>query len=278
MLRLLSPSRTSPLRNRSRRSTSLLAAALLVSAASPAWAKKKKDDAATTPPPAAAATGPIAPEPDSMGRVHFGPQSGEGLGRLTVKGAPEEKIQVFLEGRYFGTAPMTIYSVPKGDYIVEGKYPDGREVNRPINVAENEEATVDLFAAKPTAPGASKGNMFGGDISPTRLKATKILLVASAVSLAVGIAFGILELRDESDYTKTPPSNQAKLDDISSSGRRDALLANVGFAATGAFLVAAAIAGYPMIIKPTAADRGPEAMLIPSVTGGAAGGTLVVRF
>ena len=64
-----------------------------------------------------------------------------------MKAAPEQKIKIFLEGRYFGTAPLTIYSVPKGDYIVEAVYSNGKQVSRPVSVGENEETAVDLGGA-----------------------------------------------------------------------------------------------------------------------------------
>jgi hypothetical protein len=260
----------------------VLVAALALCAASlssTAWAKKKKDDAAA-PAAAAAPTGPIAPEPDSMGRVHFGPQSGEGLGRVTVRGAPSDKIQVWLEGRYFGDAPLTIYSVPKGDYIVEGKFADGKEVSRPVSVGENEEAVVELAAGKvPGAPGVQKEGFLSGEISPERLMVTKVLLGAAAASLIVGVVFGVLELNAQHDYEKTPANDQASLDSITSRGKRDALIANIGYFATIPLLAGAAIAGYPMVIKPNREKSETTALtVVPLVGRGAAGGSLTLRF
>jgi hypothetical protein len=266
----------------SRGSLQLLVAALALCAASfssTAWAKKKaKEDA---PAPAAAApTGPIAPEPDSMGRVHFGPQSGEGLGRVTVRGAASDKIQVWLEGRYFGDAPLTIYSVPKGDYIIEGKYPDGKEVSRPVSVGENEEALVELAAGKgPGAPGAPKEGFLSGEISPQRLLVTKVLLGAAAASLVVGVVFGVLELNAQHDYEKTPASDQAALDSITSRGKRDALIANIGYIAMIPLLAGAALAGYPMVLKPNPEKSETTALTVTPLVGrGAAGGSLTLRF
>ena len=129
----------------------LLAASLALLTASPASAKKKK----TAPPadssestaagadnevpkdgsdakPASQAndtekphaildTSQEAPKTDSLGHVHFASPNGEGLGRVVVNAPATDKVKVFLEGRLFGTAPLTIYSVPKGDYIVEAR-------------------------------------------------------------------------------------------------------------------------------------------------------------
>src|SRR5438876_6559274 len=120
-------------------SSAILAALALSLAAAPAWAKKGD---------AEKGSGLTAPEPDTMGRVHFGPPGAEGIGRVTVQAPASENIQVFLEGRYFGHAPMTIYSVPKGDYIAEGHYADGTQVSRPVSVSATAEATVDPAQGK----------------------------------------------------------------------------------------------------------------------------------
>ena len=80
--------------------------------------------------------------------MHFASPNGEGLGRVVVTAPATDKVKVFLEGRLFGTAPLTIYSVPKGDYIVEAQYPNGKEVSKPVTVSENEETAVDLGGAK----------------------------------------------------------------------------------------------------------------------------------
>src|SRR5450432_200976 len=156
----------------------MLAGGLTLLAASPASAKKKaaakapaadatpakSDDekpagAPTDEKPASQAndvekpkaildTNQEAPKADSLGHVHFASPNGEGLGRVVVTAPPTEKVKVFLEGRLFGTAPLTIYSVPKGDYIVEAQYANGKEISKPVSVSENEETTVDLGDAK----------------------------------------------------------------------------------------------------------------------------------
>ena len=161
---------------------------------SPALAKKKKGDAATqatddaSPPaegeqksekPADQAgdvekpktildTSQEAPKTDSLGHVHFGSPNAEGVGRVAVKATPEQKIKIFLEGRYFGTAPLTIYSVPKGDYIVEAVYSNGKQVSRPVSVGENEETAVDLGGAAALRAASGPG-MFDAEMTPTRM-------------------------------------------------------------------------------------------------------------
>src|SRR3954464_1494711 len=116
-----------PISGNSRRLLSSLSIALAaLIAASPALAAKKKKAVEHEEEPAAASSSTdsklVAPTPDTFGRVHFGPSSASNLGRISVKAAESDKVQVFVEGRYFGLAPITIYSVPKGDYIVEGTF------------------------------------------------------------------------------------------------------------------------------------------------------------
>ena len=64
----------------------------------------------------------------------FASPNGEGLGRVTVNAPATQKVKVFLEGRYFGTAPITIYSVPKGDYIIEALPETGKQISKPVTV------------------------------------------------------------------------------------------------------------------------------------------------
>jgi hypothetical protein len=238
----------------------LVALALL--AATPALAAKKKAaaEAATDDAPAAGDGKPTAPTPDSFGRVHFGPPSAPGLGRVTVKAPAADKLQVFLEGRYFGDAPLTIYSVPKGDYIVEGTYPDGKTVSRPVSVLENEEATADLTGARAAEAAKNAKPLFATqEISPTRLTATKVFVIGGAAALTAGIIFGVLELRKETEY-KNAPNDQTQLDSIQNTGKRYALLANVGYGLAFVGLAGAAICAYPMFIKPNAEKQPKMAM------------------
>jgi hypothetical protein len=249
-----------------------------------AKAKKLKMDPSVpvTPEP----TGPVPPEADANGHVNYGNPQAEGLGRVTVKSKSADKIQVYLEGRYFGDAPITIYSVPKGDYIVEGTIvSSGKQVSSPVSVSENEEATVELGSSKietPAAAAGGNGGFFSGEISPNRLLATKIFLVVGAVGLVGGITFGILESGAESDYEKTPASNQAQLDSITNRGRTDALLTDLGLALAGVGVVGAIIAGYPMVVRSNN-EKAPEqpastAFLAPIVGHGTTGGALSFTF
>jgi hypothetical protein len=233
-----------------------------------------------------------APKTDSLGHVHFGSPNGEGLGRVAVKAAPEQKIKVFLEGRYFGTAPLTIYSVPKGDYIVEGTIVStGKQVSSPVSVSENEEASVELGSGKIETPAvAATGGgtgMFSGEISPRRLLLTKIFVGAAAAGLVGTVAFAILESGAESDYEHAPAtSTQQQLDSISARGNRYATLTNVSLFVLGAGVAGAVIAGYPLVMhggaekNPSNADvtATPQALLTPVVTPGGAGAAFSMRF
>ena len=165
-----------------------------------------------------------APKTDSLGHVHFGSPNADGLGRVAVKAAPESKIKIFLEGRYFGTAPLTIYSVPKGDYIVEAVYSNGKQVSRPVSVGENEETAVDLGGAQALRAASGPG-MFEAEMTPTRMTATKIGLVVAAVGL-----------------------------------------------------VAAGIAGYPLVLKPSEKPKTTAFIFTPAATPQGAGAALTVRF
>src|SRR5580692_4998739 len=176
-----------------------------------------------------------APKTDSLGHVHFASPNGEGLGRVVVNAPATERVKVFLEGRLFGTAPLTIYSVPKGDYIVEAQYPNGKEVSKPVTVAENEETAVDLGGAKTakTDGGGDNGSVFsGGEMTPGRKYLMYGFLAGAVVGIAVGTTFGILDIQAENDYKNTPAGNQAELDSIQQRGQRDARIADVGWVLT----------------------------------------------
>jgi PEGA domain-containing protein len=216
-----------------------------------------------------------APKTDSLGHVHFGSPNTEGLGRVGVKAAPESKIKIFLEGRYFGTAPLTIYSVPKGDYIIEAVYSNGKQVSRPVTVGENEETAVDLGGAQALRAGPSGPGMFEAEMTPGRMTITKVSLVVAAVGVVAAITFGILELKTESDYEKTIDPNQ--MGDLESKGKRYAILTNVGIVTAAVGLVAAGIAGYPLVLRPS--EKAKTAFIFtPAATANGAGGALTVRF
>ncbi len=234
--------------------------------------------------------GPVPPEADANGHVNFGNPTAEGLGRVTVKSAKGEAIQVYLEGRYFGDTPITIYSVPKGDYIVEGTFPStGKQVAKPVSVSENEEATVELAepkAAEKTpeeAAAASGGGFMSGEISPKRKLVAEVLAGTAIVGLGVGITFGILEKGAESDWEHAAAGTNT--DPIKSRGQRDALICDVGFAVAGAAIIGAVVAAYPMFKKsnPAEGEKAPEppptAFLVAPVVGnGTTGAAALWRF
>jgi len=281
---------SSSLARRSRTSFSSLVVALSLLVAAPAFAKKK---AATEDAPAAAPASSeaapadpklVPPTPDTFGRVHFGPSSGADLGRVSVKAPAGDNVKVFLEGRFFGTAPITIYSVPKGDYILEGTFPDGKSVSKPVSVLENDEAVIDLTGAHAALESPSKngGGMFSNKgISESRMTAMYGFAIGGAVGLVMGITFGILEKSKESDY-KNAPNNQNQLDNIASSGKNYALLANIGFALTFVGAIGAAVCAYPLFVKPnaekpkTVALSQPTFVVVPTQSGAA--GSLGFRF
>jgi hypothetical protein len=216
-----------------------------------------------------------APKTDSLGHVHFGSPNAEGLGRVAVKAAPESKIKIFLEGRYFGTAPLTIYSVPKGDYIVEAVYSNGKQVSRPVSVGENEETAVDLGGAAALRAASGPG-MFEAEMTPTRMTATKIGLVVAAVGAVAAIGCGIMVLKTESDYEKTMLQNEK--DDLERTGNRWALFTNIGLGLVAGGLLVAGIAGYPLVLRPSEKTK-TAFMVTPTMTpAGDAGGALTVRF
>jgi hypothetical protein len=191
----------------------------------------------TAPPPVAAPAIPPAPIAAPT-KVSFGPAA-PGTGSVTVKG---DNMHVAFDGRPIGTTPLTITDIPKGDYVVEGTGEDGKQVSRPITIDEGAEASIDLGAgvistAPPGAPVVDDGH-------PRLLKASKVMLGVSAAALVVGAVFGVLELKQHSDY-ESAPGNQAALDAMARTGQRDAMIANFSFAACGASLIAAGALALP---------------------------------
>lgn len=225
--------------------------------------------------------GQEAPKQDSLGHVHFASPNGEGLGRVTVNAAAGDKVKVFLEGRLFGNAPITIYSVPKGDYIVEALFGNGKQVSKPVTVSENEETTVDLSGPKAADKGEG-GSMFSGSqMTSTRKTLMWSFLIGAGVGLVVGTTFGILELQAERDYQNTPSNMQGQLDEIQQRGQRDAQIADVGWVVAAVGAVGAAICAWPLLFggneKGTAANS--SAMVVAPVAGhGLTGGALMFRF
>ena len=290
----------------------LLAAGLTLLAASPASAKKKSrppadssDSAAagpttrsrrplpTMPSPrrrrttrrsrtAVLDTSQEAPKTDSLGHVHFASPNGEGLGRVVVNAPATEKVKVFLEGRLFGTAPVTIYSVPKGDYIVEAQYPNGkagqqaghrlgerRDGRRPRRRQDRQDRRRGRQRQRLQLrrDDAGRKNLMYG------------FLAGAVVGVALGTTFGILDIQAENDYQNTPTGSQAKLDDIQQRGQRDANIADVGWVLTAVGLVGAGICAMPLIFggsekAPAAPSGTPQAFMFtpvasPAMTGGA---------
>jgi hypothetical protein len=295
----------------------LLAAGLTLLVASPASAKKKKPaptDTTDSAPaagtdtenpnpnagdekPAAQATDEEkpkaalnleqeAPKTDSLGHVHFSNPNGEGLGRVVVNAPATAKLKIFLEGRLFGTAPVTIYSVPKGDYIVEAVDASGKSIPKPVSVSEGEESTVDFGTkvARGQGAAADSGSGAGGEMTPFRKNLMIGFLVGAGVGLALGATFGILDIEAENDYQNTPRSDQAKLDSLQTSGQRDADIADVGWVVAAVGLVGAAVCAVPLIFggseKPAAgpAPGAPSAMLTPVVGPHMTGGAFTMRF
>lgn len=290
----------------------VLCAALLVVSTPAAFAKsKKKSSAAASAPaddneqpgeakpadekPAAQANdeekpkamldlGQEAPKQDSLGHVHFASPNGEGLGRVTVTAPAKDNVKVFLEGRLFGTAPITIYSVPKGDYIIEALYPKGKQISKPVTVSENEETTVDLSGPKAAEGGGGSTMFSGGQMTDSRKTWMWTCLIGTGVGLIVGTTFGILELQAENDYQHTPSNNQSQLDSIQQRGQRDAEIADVGWVVAAVGAVGAAIFAWPVIFGPGekgGATPAPSssAMVVAPVAGhGMTGGTLMFRF
>jgi hypothetical protein len=192
-----------------------------------------------------------------------------------VKAAPESKIKIFLEGRYFGTAPLTIYSVPKGDYIVEAVYSNGKQVSRPVSVGENEETAVDLGGAQALRAASGPG-MFEAEMTPTRMTVTKVGLVVAGRRRGRRARLRHHGAQDESDYEKAV--GQQDKDDLEQTGNRWALFTNLGLGLVGAGLIVAGIAGYPLVLKPS--EKTEDGVhLHPHVTPRRRGGAaLTVRF
>jgi len=278
--------------SRTLRVLAALGALALVAALPSAAHAKKQHKLKMDPdaPEAAAPAGPVPPEADAAGHVNYGNPQAEGLGRVTVKSKTGDKVQVYLEGRYFGDAPITIYSVPKGDYIVEGTIvSSGKQVSSPVSVSENEEATVELGSGKIETPAVaatgSGGGAFSGEISPRRLLLTKVFIGAAVVGLIGTVTFAVLENGSENDYEKCAGCTAAHLDSIRSTGNTYATMTNVGILLMGAGVAGAIIAGYPMVFhsaekaNPNAdVTASPQALLMPVVTPGGAGASFSMRF
>ena len=214
------------------------------------------------------------PKTDSLGHVHYGSPNAEGVGRVAVKAAPEEKIKVFLEGRYFGTAPITIYSVPKGDYILEATYPSGKQVSKPISVGDNEEVPIDLGTAASLPSNAAGSDMFNAEMTPTRMHLTEGSLVVAGLGVIAAVTFGILEMKAENDYNHAVLGQER--DDIAKRGKNYALATNIGLVAIGVGVLGAGIFGYPLLLS--SGEKKTALVLTPAVGPGLTGGVATLRF
>jgi hypothetical protein len=226
-----------------------------------------------------------APKTDSLGHVHFASPNGEGLGRVVVNAPAAEKVKVFLEGRLFGTAPVTIYSVPKGDYIVEAAWPNGKQASKPVTVSEGEETTVDLGGPKTAAGGSGDSGFSGGEMTSTRKTLMWSFLGGAAVGIVVGTVFGILDLQAENDYKNTPSTQQSELDSIQQRGQRDAAIADAGWILAAVGAVGAAVCAFPLIFggnekaSSAPASGTPSAFMFSPVAGPhLTGGAFTMRF
>lgn len=264
----------------------ILATSVVVVASAPAFAKKQKPAAPPAASPKPAATEPAAdadkkpaegasqsadqerpkpvidenqdaPATDEKGNVNFtGAHAGKG--KIVIKGAAKESIKIYLEGRFFGNAPRTITGMPPGDYIVEGVFPDGKSVTKPVSVSGDEEVTVEL-APSDAAEGGPKVKLMPLAQAERRWTTAKIIAITSAGILLAGGVFGYLEHTTQQDYDKAVSNGtQAQLDDLKKKGDRYALLANTCFVLTGVGVVAAVLVGYPAYKARKVVDRPPE--------------------
>jgi hypothetical protein len=234
-----------------------------------------------------------APRPDAEGNVNFGGNK-SAKGKITVKAPREEKIKVYLEGRYFGVAPQTVKKVPPGDYIVELIFPGGKRVSRPVSVAGDEETTIEIGGAAPAEADKAKEDPAMTEAeAEKRWKLAKIVGIASVSALVLGLAFGTWEYMVQKDYDKLIETGgsgaafQEQVDDLAAKGDRLALAANGFFILAGVGIAATIIIGYPAY-KARKAGRRPEGtvldnpdklsfMLAPTPNGGGMAG-LALRF
>jgi hypothetical protein len=198
-----------------------------------------------------------APATDEKGNVNFtGAHAGKG--KIVIKGAAKESIKIYLEGRFFGTAPRTITGMPPGDYIVEGVFPDGKSLTKPVSVSGDEEVTVELAPSDAIESGP-KEKLMPLAQAERRWTTAKIVAITSAGLLVAGGIFGYLTHTTQQDYDKAAVNGtQAQLDDLAKKGNRYSLIANTCFVLTGVGLIAAAVIGYPAYKARKAVDRPPE--------------------
>jgi hypothetical protein len=233
-------------------------------AAAPAPAVPEPEAAAPAPaedaPPPAPTRHVPAPTVSADGRISYGP-AGPGTGSVTIKG---NNIQVTFDGHDFGSSPLTIHDVPRGDYVVEGTAPGGRYVSQPVTIDENVEATVDLQARLVDLTPQVTG---GVDRGPFRVPlASKILLGVAAGAFTVGAVYGVLEMKAHSNYESA--TSQSGLDNFSRTGGRDALIANVGFLSCGASILASGVVALPALLRSRSERPAPVPSAVVVANGG----------
>lgn len=260
-----------------------LIASAIVALAPPAEAKKKKAEPSEDSPaaepdeatgdkkapakPAAAQSGdterpkPIldateeGPKADKEGNVAFA-GTRKGKGKITVQAPAKDKVKVYLEGKYFGTAPRSINNIPPGDYIVEVVFPNGKSLSKPVSVSGNEESIVQVGAAdaQPVAP-IDQG--MTPEQADKRWRIARTMGIGAVSAVVIGLGLSYWEHTVQNDYNSKvaqgPATNnasdkaahQADLDALSSKGDKLALGANICYVVGGVALITAVIIGYP---------------------------------
>ncbi len=178
---------------------------------------------------------------------------------------------------------MTIDSVPKGDYIIEALFGNGKRFEAGDRLGERGDHRRPERAQDRQGGGGS--SMFsGGQMTDSRKTWMWTCLIGAGVGLVVGATFGILELQAENDYQHTPSNMQTQLDNIQQRGQRDAEIADVGLVVAAVGAIGAAVFAWPIIFGPGekgGATPAPSssAMFVAPVAGhGMTGGTLMFRF
>jgi len=194
-----------------------------------------------------------APKADAQGNVSFqGNRSGKG--KITVQAPASEKVKVYLEGRYFGLAPRTINKIPSGDYIVEIVFPNGKSLSKPVSVAGEEEALVQVSAGD-SAPAVPVAKQMSPDQAQKRWNVARAIGIGSAGALVVGLGLGYWKIRVQKEYndevavvpngTDEINARDAKLRSLENKGSTLALTANILYIAGGVGLITAVVIGYP---------------------------------
>jgi hypothetical protein len=143
-----------------------------------------------------------------------------------------------------------------------------------VTVGENEETAVDLGGAAALS-GDSGSNMFNAEMTPNRLLWTKIFLIGAGVGVIGAVTFGILELKTEGDYNDTPLNEQARRDELANTGKRYALLTNVGLVLAAVGVAGAIVTGYPLVLK---SGEKKTVMFTPALGPGMTGAAATFRF